>query len=405
MVNEMSAQPVGELAPPAGYNEDLARADKELARLERRRQDHPGDIQCRVTLLYRMYHRTLLTGRISELDGVETGILESIQEFGPREDLCLLKANLDLHLYRLAETRRDLEMAPLLSGRFEGRVLLADIDFQEGRYESARMELERLIEERREWDNLARLAYWKSKFGQADEADALYTEAEDELTAKQMRSYAWLEVHRGLLDFKRGRYADARIHYQRAEEGYPGYWHTSEHIAELLAAEQKFDEAISILEDVAARTGKPELLQTIGELYIVSGRKERAQPWLDQAHVAYLDSVRRGGVHYFHHLADLYVDVRENPEEALRWARRDFELRSNFSTQAALAWVLYRTGLVHEGLKYMHMALASGVQDARVFSTAAELFATAGQPDAAAEFRKTAFRINPVHDNFHVHHS
>jgi tetratricopeptide (TPR) repeat protein len=264
--------------------------------------------------------------------------------------------------------------------------------------------LEQLIDERRDWDNLARSAHWKSKFGEVNEADDLYAEAEDQLTVKQMRSFAWLEVQRGMLDFKRGRYADARVHYQRAEAGYPGYWHTSEHLAELLAAEQKFDEAISILVDVAASTGKPELLQTIGELYIVTARKDTAQPWLDKALAAYMDSVRLGGVHYFHHLADFYAGVGEDPAEAVRWARRDFELRSNFSTQSALAWALYRNSQVKEGLETIQLALSSGVQDAGIFSTAAELFEAAGKPDDAAHYRAAAFRLNPMHNNFHMHH-
>jgi tetratricopeptide (TPR) repeat protein len=295
-------------------------------------------------------------------------------------------------------------MCPLLSGRFEGRVVQADLDFQEGRYEAARLEFEWLIAENRTWDNLARLAHWHSKLGDVAEADRLYEEAEDDLTAKQMRSYAWLELQRGVLAITHGCYADARKHYQRAEAAYPGHWHTDEHFAELLAAEGKFDEAAALFRKVIARCPKPELQQALGELYLCGGRPEAAEPWFDSALAVYLESVERGGVHYFHHLADFYAHAREAPAEAVRWARKDLEMRSNFSTQAALAWALYRDGQLSEATEYMRLALSSGVHDAEILSNASVLLGAAGASGESERYALEALRINPKHENFHMHH-
>jgi tetratricopeptide (TPR) repeat protein len=404
----MVSEPVHQTDLPAprlaGYTEELARAEIDIAELESRRQRHPGDLEKRVRLAYRLFHRASLTGSVAHFEAVEAAILETIQELGPKEDLCLLKANLDFRFHRLAEVRRDLEMCPLLPGRYEGRVLLADLDFQEGRYEAARLEFERLIKENRTWDNLARLAHWKSKLGEIAEADQMYEEAEDDLTAKQMRSYAWLELQRGVLALTHGRYPDAWLHYERANEAYPGHWHTDEHFAELLAAEGRFDEADALFRKVIARAPKPELQQTLGELYLFTGRPHEAQPWLDSALAAYLESVRRGEVHYFHHLADFYADAREEPAEAVRWAGKDVEMRSNFSTQAAMAWALYRNGQLSEALEYIRLALSSGVRDAGIFSTAATLFEAAGATAESRSYTQAALRINPKHHNFQMHH-
>ena len=403
-MNEMASQADLRAPPLAGYREELERAEKDIAELESRRQRHPGDLEKRVRLAYRLFHRASLTGRVAHFESVEGAVLETIHEFGPKEDLCLLKANLDFRFHRLAEVRRDLQMSPLLWGRFEGRVLVADLDFQEGRYEAARRGFERLIEENPTWDNLARLGHWKSKLGEVAEADQLYVEAEDDLTAKQMRSYAWLELQRGVLAFTHGRYADAWRHYRRADEAYPGNWHTDEHFAELLAAEGKFQEAEAMFQKVIARSPKPELQQALGELYLFTGRLQEAQPWLDSALARYLESVWRGGVHYFHHLADFYADVREEPAEAVRWARKDIEMRSNFSTQAAMAWALYRNGRLSDALEYIRLALSSGVRDAGIFSTAATLFEAAGENAEGQSYAGVALQINPMHHNFHMHH-
>ena len=394
------------LPPPrlAGYSEELARAEADIAKLESQLQRHPRDLELQVRLAYRLFHCASLAGTMDQFHAVEAAILEAIADFGPKEDLCLLKANLDFRFHRLAEVRRDLEMSPLLAGRFEGRVLLADLDFQEGRYEAARLGLEALIKEDPTWDNLARLAHWMSKLGDAADADKLYQEAEDDLTAKQMRSYAWLELQRGVLALHHGNYEDAWLHYRRADEAYPGHWHTDEHIAELLAAEGRFDEAESLFKRVIARAPKPELQQALGELYIFTGRIGEAQPWLDRALAAYVDSVRHGGVHYFHHLADFYADARVQPTEAVKWARKDVDLRSNFSTQAAMAWALYRNGELTGAMEFIRLALSSGVRDAGIFSTAAAVFEATGKSAEGRSYAEAALQINPRHGNFHMHH-
>jgi hypothetical protein len=108
-----------------GYKEELARAELDIAGLESQRQSHPGNLEKRVRLAYRLFHRASLTANLTHFEAVEAALRETIHEFGPKEDLCLLKANLDFRFHRLADVRRDLEMSPLLSGRFEGRVLLA----------------------------------------------------------------------------------------------------------------------------------------------------------------------------------------------------------------------------------------------------------------------------------------
>jgi tetratricopeptide (TPR) repeat protein len=404
MVETMATQSVLREAPTAGFNEELVRAEKEVALLTSRCKDHPWDLQGRVRLAYRMFHRASLTGKLADLEQVEAAILQTIHQFGPKEDLCLLKANLDFRLHRLAGVRHDLEMAPLLPGRFDARVLQADLAFQEGQYEVAHLALQELIRENPTWDTIARLAHWKSKLGEPAEADKLYEQAEEDLTAKQMLSYAWLELQRGMLDFNHGRYPEAWAHYRRAEAGYPGHWHTAEHFAELHAAEGNFDEAETILKQVIARTSKPEIQQALGELYVFTDRPEQAQPWFDSALATYLDSVRRGGVHYLHHLADFYADARLEPAEALRWAEQDMKMRPNFSTQSTLAWALFRNGRVKEALEYIGLALDSGVRDAVICSCASELFGAAGETARSVHFAELALQTNPKHRNFRMHH-
>ena len=385
------------------YDSELAKTKKDIAALELLTQRDSRDLEKRVRLAYRQYHRASLTESEADFDTVRRTIAGIISDFGPTEDICLLKASVDGRFHCLEEVKRDLELCPSLARRHAGRMILADIDFQEGRYTEARTALEALIGERRTWDALARLAYWHGKMGRPEEADRLYEEAEDELTAKEMGSFAWVELQRGDLALSRGGHKKARTHYHRAAKSFPGHWRTDKHMAGLLAAEGDLGEATALMRSVVARAPKPELKQALGELLAFTGKDGEARPWLDAALAAYLASAQAGEAHYYHHLADLYADTDGQAAEAVRWARKDVALRSNFSTQSTLAWALFKNGEVAEGLEWIGRALSSGVQDGGVFATASCLFHAAGDAERGESYAQAAAAINPRGHAFHLH--
>jgi tetratricopeptide (TPR) repeat protein len=389
---------------PTDFEIDLQRLDAEIAELKDSALVVPIDSEKATRFVYRLYQRASLTGDLNEFETAETALDSAIRKIGPAPDFYFLKASLDFKLHRLAATRRDLETVPDLLESFQARVLLADLDFQEGRYQDARSGYEALIEEERTWDNLARLAHLESGMGETAAADALYQEAEDELTAKEMRSYAWVELQRGLLALKHGRYQDAWSNYERAGRAYTGYWLVDEHVAELLGAEGKYEEAAALYRQVVARVPKPELQQALGELYALMGQPLEADAWYERALAAYGRSAARGDVHYYHHLADFYTDARADGAEAVKWARKDLELRRNFSTQSALAWALYLDGQLTQAQDMMNQALSSGARDAQMFYHAAMIQQSLGETAEAHRYTHMAAAINPHYRNFHVHH-
>jgi tetratricopeptide (TPR) repeat protein len=364
------------------YEKDLRRIETELAELEPKASADPIDTAAATLSVSRLYARSSLNGNLKNLRAVEASIDKTIERIGPAEDLCLLKANLDFKLHRLAETKRDLAMAPALAGRRQGRTLLADIAFQEGRYSEARASLEALAAEDPSWDVLSRIAHIEGKMGTVEQADQLYLQAEDELTAKEMRSFAWIELQRGLLDLSRGRVDAAIEHYDFADRAYSGYWLTTEHIADALASTDHY-------ERVLAQVDKPEVAQKLGKL--------------EQALSAYLESAEHGEVHYYHHLAEFFSDVRPNGDEAIKWARKDIALRDNFNTQTALAWALQCAGQSSAAVPFIEQAINSGIKDAAIYQKAAFIFESAGKRAKAHLFEHRAARLNPLGIHPHTH--
>lgn len=393
------------MGPLTGYQAEIRQIEQDIAAVGGATAlDPPIDAKQVTQYVYRLYQRASLAGDLAALKAAECAINLAIPLLTHPGDLYLLKANAAFKLHRLTDVQSALLAAPSVRGSEEGRLISADLDFQNGRYQEARQGYCDLLEINRSWGALARLAHLSGKMGDPAGADRLYEEAEDELTAKELRSFAWLEVQRGFLDFAHGRYPEAQSHYQRADRAYPGYWLIDEHIAELLAAKGQYAEAIALLERVASAVHRPELEQAIGELYQLTGQNDRAGERLQKALAAYLESARLGEVHYWHHLADYYADVAEDGEQAVAWALKDLQLRENFSTQAALAWAYYRAGRYGEARDWIDRALASGAATAHLFRQAGRIYLAAGREAEARQFQDRAVTLNPVVDRFHLHH-
>ena len=388
----------------AGYQAELRRIEQDIAETGAAALATPTDTERLTRYVYRIYQRASIAGDLMQLSAVELAINRALPLLANPGDLYLLKAHVAFNLHKLEDVQSALIAVPSVYDSDEGRLIRADLDFQHGRYHQARRRYLDVLQAERTWGALARLAHFCSKMGDVAEADRLFEEAQDHLTAKEMRSYAWLEVQRGFVDFAHGRYREARSHYQRADAAYPGYWLVDEHAAELLAAEGRYGEALNIFERIASAGHRPELEQAIGELYQIAGQAECALHWQQKALAAYRQSARRAEVHYYHHLADYYSDVAKDGAQAVIWANADLRLRENFSTQAALAWALYRDGQFDSARDWIDRALASGAVGAHLCLQAAQIYCASGNKVDGRNYMERATALNPHVDKFHVHH-
>ena len=383
------------------YDDELNKIQSDITNAKNDANSPPNETAAELS--YLLYLRASLTGSVEHIRLAKAEIERTLQTFSSSEELYLAEANINLKLHQLHDANEVLNKLPDLSDNTKVLALKADIAMQEGNYAEAKSSYEANLLRRRSWDNIARLAYLKSIFGDIANAEALYVQAEDEISAKEMRSYAWVELQRGFLDFNHGRYEAAMAHYRQAEKAYSGYWLVHEYLAECLGAERRYQEAVSLFENVLERSPRPEVQQALGDLYIFMGKPEMAKAWHDRALATYLDSAQRGEVLYFHHLASFYADVRENGEEAIKWAGKDLGIRQNFAAHDAMAWALYRAGRFDESLAEAKVALATGASDARLLFHAAMIHLAVGLADEGRQLLSRAGQVNPRYDAFHVH--
>jgi tetratricopeptide (TPR) repeat protein len=210
-------------------------------------------------------------------------------------------------------------------------------------------------------------------------------------------------VQAGDLEFDTGNWEDAEKKYQTALAVRPAVVGALVHLAELRAAQEKYQESISLYEKAISQKPRPEFWHALGDVLAAAGKAEDAEAWRARAREAYLKNAAEGNAHYFHHLAEFFSDTERNPEEALKWARRDAELRHTAAVEDALAWALYRKGEFAEAMAVARKVVARGGKSAEILAHAGTIFLAGGDPARGKELLAEAARVNPRHNTLHVH--
>jgi predicted negative regulator of RcsB-dependent stress response len=352
-----------------------------------------------------LQRRGSLTGNPEDL--VEAlRLIEAATAVGDASDpVALMAAMLALDLHRVGDARRWLagvsDRDLWLVAATEG-----DLAVQDGRLDEAAARYAKARAAHPGWEVLARLANLGTLRGDRDGADRLYAEAEADVDAKSMRTFAWLEVQRGRAAFARGRFDEARLRYDRAARAYSGDWQVEARRAELAAARGEGALALAAYTRVAEQSGSPEIAQATGELHAYLGRPAEAALWYQRALVGYTRSVERGEVHYLHALAGFHADVSGDAAAALRWAEKDHALRPGVAAvRDQLAWALFRAGRLDDARRESASALAMGAPDTHALYHAAMLALAAGRSDEGAALLQRVASLNPVYmTTFHAHH-
>ena len=358
------------LLPAVGYLADVAAVG--LLRAEREAEADPENPAQATEVLTLRHREAMLTGaRPDDLLALGADVDRAVERFPTWPDLRLLRAALALAVHRPDVAAEALDAVPGLTESPPGRVLAADVDQFAGDYAGARAGYRQAAQEEPLWDTTARLAALAATTGADAEADALYVAAEDDLTAKQMRAFAWVRVQRAELARSLGDLDRAAVLLADADRAYPGWWYVTAHAAGLALAAGRPDRAVAGYRSVLAEVDRPDFHEALGTALLATGAADAAAAARVAALTAYLASVARGEVHYIHHLAACHVAV--HPSAAVAWAREDSGLRRNGTTLSLLAWCLYRADRRDDALVVLDEAFALGAGDALLRHRAREI--------------------------------
>jgi len=384
--------------------------DSGITFLENRVRRDPDDFIAWNQLAER-YHRELRrTGDDSfiarEMQAAEKSLQAIPAAQNPDGLAALAQAHLTAHRFKEARAAA-LQLREIPQAIIRSLELLADTAMELGDYGEARKACEELAKlegaELSAAPRLAKLAIIEGKLDQAREHWQKGLAYSVDRAATEPETVAWFHLQLGALAFKRGDWDSAEKHYADAGKAWPEGYAVEDYVAELRGAQGRTAEAIALYEKLAARVPRPEFFQALGDLQVLAGETEKAADWHARAEAAYLQSVRKGAVHFYHHLAGFYADSKADATQAVEWARKDLTLRSSIHAHDALAWALYKNGEAAEASTECAKALATGTRDPHLLYHAGMIRMAAGDIAGGKKAMLQAAEANPRFNSFHVH--
>jgi len=387
-----------------------ARTSDTLESIERLAETNPDDVAVWNKIADARLRLLSSTGDLANLAraaaAVERSLKISTPEFN-RAGLAL-RTRVELASHRFKEAQQSAQqLRAIMPDSAYPLGLLGDAYLNLGNYSACeRVWNEMLAKDKSVLMSEPRLAQLDLVHGRIPEARKRYekvVEAAQKLEHETPDVLAWACMQLGELAFRSGEWDKAEEQYEAALAALPDYYAALEHKAELRGAQGRLDEAVALYNRVIERAARPEIIQALGDLYLFAGKTAEAKPWHTRALEAYLASVERGEILYFHHLAGLYADSLNDAERAVLWARRDLTMRNSIQAYDTLAWALYRAGVFEEAQVTISLALAPGTRDPHILYHAGTILMRAGNIPSGTARLQEALAVNPRYNSFHVH--
>jgi tetratricopeptide (TPR) repeat protein len=382
-----------------------------IAFLEARIRRDPDDITA-LNRLASLYLRQLReTGDFSHLEQAAVVARQSLAAVPGEVNAGGLaaQARVDFESHRFAAARDGAKrLTATAPDKAEGFMILGDALLELGEPDAALAAWQEMA--RRGDDGLdlqmrrARVHWVRGELDAAREGFSKAIELAKNPLSLQPQAALWCRIQRGQLAFSLGDWQRAEEDYNAAREIAPEHYAVLDHLAELRAAQKQFPEAVALYQRVIERTNRAEFMQALGDVCAAAGQPAEAKQWHDRALAVYLKSAEAGNAPYFHHLAGFYSDSEPDPVQALKWARRDLEMRQSVFAYDALAWALYQNGEWKPAAEAAEKALALNTPDAHLIFHAGMIFSRAGDLQRGGELLRRVAKVNPHYfDSFHVH--
>jgi tetratricopeptide (TPR) repeat protein len=279
--------------------------------------------------------------------------------------------------------------------------VLGDAYLELGRFEHAAKAYEKMIVLKESLASYSRMSGLKSLCGDHEGAISNLKKA-IELGQEQNQpgeNIAWAQWQLATDYFSQGNLPEAESHFQKTLQTYPNYYRGLAGLAQVRAAERRYDEAIGLYQKAISVIPMPEYIAALGDVYEKIGRADEARKQYELVeYIAKLSNTgdgRDGPQLYNRELAYFYADHDIKIRDGLELAEREVKQRRDIYAYDVLAWNLYKNGKLAEARDAIDEALKLGTKDAKLFYHAGMIYRALGAKEKAAEFLSRAIATNP----------
>lgn len=328
----------------------------------------------------------------------QAALADSFRVAPDNYDAIKLHAKILLNHHRFADALTEARRAQVLRPEdHDVYGAVADACVELGDYDCAVVAAQRMVDLRPDASSYARVAYLRALHGDNEGAAEAMRVAVKAADPRDPESVAWYRVHLGEELAHTGRRAEAEAEYDRALATFPDY-----HIA--LAAKGRarveagdLEAAAQLFARAQSKAPMPDVAAALGDVYAKLGRAEDAGR--QYAEVEKLSLAAEGGHHTFaRHLALFWADRGENLDTALSLARHERTERADVFTEDALAWCLFKKGMLEEARASVESALRLGTRDARMLYHAGVIYDALGDKKKGRRYLSEALALNPSFD-------
>jgi predicted negative regulator of RcsB-dependent stress response len=241
---------------------------------------------------------------------------------------------------------------------------------------------------------LCRVAQLQWRTGRVEDAEASLAACEASVGMRTPQFVAYIAVQRALMALNQGNWQEAMARFTDAERIFPGDWKTELRIAMMQAAMGDPAAATRAMEKLASKDLRPEVADSLANLYRLTGDGIRSREWAAHAAATWKRHVVRFPQAYWGHARDHELAFGD-PKAALRYAISDARNRPYGEPLVGLARAWIANSRADLALVLLARVDRTGWKSAEVERVRAEALALSGKADAAQAARAAAIAMDP----------
>jgi len=271
---------------------------------------------------------------------------------------------------------------------------LADSNVELGNYKEAEAAAQTMLDLRTgTLPALTRAAYLRELFGDVDGSLDLMNMALQSTPPAEVEDAAWILTQMAHLKLTIGNTAGAEKCLEDALRLFPHYHYALGTLAKVRIRQERYDEAIGLLEErYKAAPHAENLFDLAGALQLARRSAQAKQAFAEFEQKSLLETNRKDNSN--RELVFYYADYQHAPSKALEVARREFAWRHDVFTLDCYAWALHVNGQHGEARKQIEAALSVGIRDSKLIRHAGEIALANGDKTGAQRYFLQSAELN-----------